>query len=304
MVSAPSRPRPRRPAFSRSATVGAVLHIGVAGGRGLEVGSLVVGSEAIYCDLSARSASSTGSRPTSDSSQLREGSSTEYRSIPIGTSAAVGGVDRDLAVEAMEGFGVLRAAALAGVPALEVRAISNEIGESDAAGGEIDDAVAALSAAVPGLVAAIASTTRLLTVRSRSMARPRYPSSSGPRPPRALSGRSHRRPARRRDVAGVRTALLARAAARPRRRDRGSGVVRARSRGPDRRAARRRAVLQRGVRGRRGARRRDAPVRVDVGRSRSSSEPSSSSRRRSCSRGSLSQRSSCSRCSAMPCRRS
>ncbi len=51
--------------------------------------------------------------------------------LPIGTSAAVGSVGRDVAVEAMEGFGVLRAAALAGVPAIEIRAISNEIGEPD-----------------------------------------------------------------------------------------------------------------------------------------------------------------------------
>ena len=32
---------------------GAVLHIGVAGGRGLDIGSLVIGSEAVYCDLGA-----------------------------------------------------------------------------------------------------------------------------------------------------------------------------------------------------------------------------------------------------------
>ena len=32
---------------------GAVLHVGVAGGRGLAPGTLVIGSESAYCDLSA-----------------------------------------------------------------------------------------------------------------------------------------------------------------------------------------------------------------------------------------------------------
>ncbi len=31
----------------------AVLHVGLAGARGVPVGSLVVGTEAVYCDLSA-----------------------------------------------------------------------------------------------------------------------------------------------------------------------------------------------------------------------------------------------------------
>ena len=33
--------------------VAAVLHLGVAGGRGLVPGTLVIGSEAVYCDLAA-----------------------------------------------------------------------------------------------------------------------------------------------------------------------------------------------------------------------------------------------------------
>ena len=59
------------------------------------------------------------------------------------------------AVEAMEGFGVLRAAALAGVPAVEVRAISNEIGEPDRRRWRIAEAIETLSIAVPGLLARI-----------------------------------------------------------------------------------------------------------------------------------------------------
>lgn len=140
--------------------VGAVLHIGVAGGRGLEVGSLVIGSEAIYCDLAA--AITVVDRAEADERLVAAaGAALEGAPIlPIGTSAAVGGVARDLGVEAMEGFGVLRAAALAGVPALEIRAISNEIGERDRSRWRIDDAIAALAAAVPGLLVAIASAAR------------------------------------------------------------------------------------------------------------------------------------------------
>ena len=49
----------------------------------------------------------------------------------------------------MEGFGVLRAAALAGVPAVEVRAISNEIGEDDRARWDLDAGLAALALVMP-----------------------------------------------------------------------------------------------------------------------------------------------------------
>lgn len=139
---------------------GAVLHIGVAGGRGLDLGSLVIGNEAIYCDLSA--AIRLVDRVGPDEWLLAAARSAlgDVPVIPIGTSAAVSGVDRDLAVEAMEGFGVLRAAALADVPALEVRAISNEIGEPDRSRWRIDDAIASLAVVVPGLVAAIGSVPR------------------------------------------------------------------------------------------------------------------------------------------------
>jgi futalosine hydrolase len=53
----------------------------------------------------------------------------------------------------MEGFGALRAAALAGVPALEVRAISNAVAERDRDAWRIADALAALGRAVHTLVA-------------------------------------------------------------------------------------------------------------------------------------------------------
>ena len=139
---------------------GAVLHIGVAGGRGLESGSIVIGSEAVYSDLSA--AISLVDRVHADDRLV----AAAQRAVPgarvlaIGTSAAVGGADREASVEAMEGFGVLRAAALAQVPALEVRAISNEIGDPDRSRWQIDEAIAALSSVVTALIAAIASVER------------------------------------------------------------------------------------------------------------------------------------------------
>mgnify|MGYP002621079614 CR=1 FL=1 len=59
-------------------------------------------------------------------------------------------------VEAMEGFGVLRAAQLAGVPAIEVRVISNVIEEADRRLWRFDDAFTAVAALTPCLVARIA----------------------------------------------------------------------------------------------------------------------------------------------------
>jgi futalosine hydrolase len=52
----------------------------------------------------------------------------------------------------MEGYAVLRAAALAGVPAVEVRVLSNAIGEPDRAKWRFDDAKQALAGALPKLL--------------------------------------------------------------------------------------------------------------------------------------------------------
>ncbi|MBT2505352.1 futalosine hydrolase [Streptomyces sp. ISL-98] len=51
------------------------------------------------------------------------------------------------AAEAMEGFGVAEAAALHGVPVLEIRAVSNAVGPRDRAAWRIGEALDALSAA-------------------------------------------------------------------------------------------------------------------------------------------------------------
>ena len=75
--------------------------------------------------------------------------------LPIGTSAAVGTPCGDSVVEAMEGFGVLRAAGRGGVPAVEVRAVSNELGEPDRARWQLRTGLDALRDALPPLLSAL-----------------------------------------------------------------------------------------------------------------------------------------------------
>ncbi|WP_309120896.1 futalosine hydrolase [Paenibacillus sp.] len=63
------------------------------------------------------------------------------------TAAALAARIPGVAAEAMEGAGVAAAAYKAGVPALEIRAISNAVGPRDRAAWRIGDALAALEAA-------------------------------------------------------------------------------------------------------------------------------------------------------------
>jgi futalosine hydrolase len=139
--------------------VTAVLHVGLAGGRELDPGTIVVGSEAVYCDLSAEWPVVDRVEPDAELAAAVRGAVPEAASAPIHTSAAVGRardtVPQGLLVEAMEGFGVLRAAALAGVPAVEVRVISNEIGEPDRSKWDLDGALGALETVLPRLVVAV-----------------------------------------------------------------------------------------------------------------------------------------------------
>lgn len=136
-----------------------VLHVGLAGGRDVPVGSLVVGTEAVYCDLSTEW--SVVERVEGDSTLVTTALERlpEAVGLPIHTSAAVGGtgdtVSRGPLVEAMEGFGVLRAAALARVPAVEVRAISNAIAEADRSRWDVARALATLERTIPVLVDAL-----------------------------------------------------------------------------------------------------------------------------------------------------
>jgi futalosine hydrolase len=57
----------------------------------------------------------------------------------------------DAVAEGMEGYGVGRAAALAGLPFVELRTISNAVGPRDPSAWRIGDALAALTSAAPAL---------------------------------------------------------------------------------------------------------------------------------------------------------
>ncbi|HEY2370991.1 MAG TPA: hypothetical protein VGH82_00440 [Gaiellaceae bacterium] len=133
----------------------AVLHVGIAGARGLEPLSLVIGSEAVYCDvIDAASTLPRVEREKPEASLVErvQRALPEAHVLPIGTCAKVGGAAA-FDVEAMEGFGVLRACALAGVPAVELRTISNDPAEPDRAKWRFDEAFAVLGDAVARVLA-------------------------------------------------------------------------------------------------------------------------------------------------------
>ena len=136
----------------------AILHVGIAGARrnaGLEPTNLVLGIAATYCDTT----SPLVAREVAPDDVLL---ANVHRALPdavvttIGTSADVGG-STGCDVEAMDGFAVLRAAELAGIPALEARIVSNEVEEPDRAKWFFDEALATLEQALPVLVRAIVS---------------------------------------------------------------------------------------------------------------------------------------------------
>jgi nucleoside phosphorylase len=133
-----------------------ILHVGIAGARRkarIAPGTIVVGRESVYCDLALRNPFSP--RLVTPNAALVTALSDAVPGAivrTIGTSAHVGGT-KECEVEAMEGFAVLRAAALADVPAIEVRAISNEIEESDRARWHFDVAFEAITRVTPQLVA-------------------------------------------------------------------------------------------------------------------------------------------------------
>ncbi|MEZ5294654.1 MAG: hypothetical protein R2745_26485 [Vicinamibacterales bacterium] len=138
----------------------AIVHVGIAGARaasGLVPPALVIGGGSLYCDLGVPE--QWAPRRLSPDARLLAAA---RRALPgsvervIGTSGRVGqtsGCD----VEAMEGFAVLRAAALAGVPAIEVRAISNAVEEPDRSRWRFGDACAAIVDATPALAREVAA---------------------------------------------------------------------------------------------------------------------------------------------------
>jgi futalosine hydrolase len=134
----------------------AVVHVGLAGcrrGCGLGAGRLVIGSEAVYDDVVIALAPKRVAPDPRLVAAARE--TLPHAAVAaIGTSGTVGGT-RGHDVEAMEGFAVLRAAELADVPAVEIRAIANEIEQEDRGLWRFDDALAALAQALPALTASI-----------------------------------------------------------------------------------------------------------------------------------------------------
>jgi futalosine hydrolase len=138
----------------------AVVHVGIAGAKTLAPPALVLGSEAVYCDIAGDPDSILPrvERVEPDAGLLAAARAAlpDAHVLPIATSARVGG-GTACEVEAMEGFAVLRAAELAGVPALELRAVSNLVDERDRSRWRFDDAFAALEAALARLVAGLAA---------------------------------------------------------------------------------------------------------------------------------------------------
>lgn len=137
----------------------AVLQIGIAGARGIHPPAIVLGSEAVYCDIAGDVAARLPRihSVAADAALLAVAQAALPDALvrSIGTTARVGrghGYD----VEAMEGFAVLRAAELAEVPALELRAISNDADDPDRSLWRRDEASAALQAAVSRVLAALA----------------------------------------------------------------------------------------------------------------------------------------------------
>ena len=132
-----------------------VLHIGIAGARSIAAPALVLGSASVYCDLvDPSSLLERIERIEPDAALLARvrAALPEAHVLPIATAGRVGG-GTACEVEAMEGFGVLRACALAGVPAVELRAISNAPDEADRGAWRFEDAFAALGDAVARVLA-------------------------------------------------------------------------------------------------------------------------------------------------------
>ena len=131
-----------------------LIHVGIAGARGIEPPSLVLGSEAVYEDLAAAIPVVDRVRPDAELLERARLALPEALVRPIGTTARVGGT-QGCDVEAMEGFAVLRAAELAGVAALELRAVANDVDEPDRARWRFDEALAALGEATARLLSAL-----------------------------------------------------------------------------------------------------------------------------------------------------
>jgi futalosine hydrolase len=129
-----------------------VLHVGIAGARrasGIPLLATVLGTEAIDCD-----GDSEPIRPAARLLEAARRALPAALALPIGTSAHVGGT-ANVNVEAMEGHAVLSACLDEGVPAFELRVVSNEIEETDRALWRFDEAFAELARVTALVIAEI-----------------------------------------------------------------------------------------------------------------------------------------------------
>lgn len=137
-------------------SVDAVLHVGIAGARrgsGLAPGDAVLGNASAYCDTESQLVPRATTPDAALLATLRAALPAAHV-CTIGTSADVGG-SAGCDVEAMEGFAVLRAAALAHVPAVELRVVSNEVEEEDRAKWDFALALTVLADVTRSAVAAL-----------------------------------------------------------------------------------------------------------------------------------------------------
>ncbi|MFI6856909.1 futalosine hydrolase [Streptomyces sp. NPDC050416] len=159
-----------------------VVSAGIGGGFLPEarVGSLVVADEIVAADLGAETPDgfvsvtelgfgSVRHQPPADLVRLVRDAVGARSGAVLTVSTVTGTAERAAALrkrhptalaEAMEGFGVAEAAALHGVPVLEVRAISNPVGPRDRAAWRIPDALAALTEGFGKLVPVLESWNR------------------------------------------------------------------------------------------------------------------------------------------------
>ena len=112
----------------------------------LETLTVVLGSESVYSDLDAAIAVVDRLAPDAVLLERVHAALPDVVVAPIATSAAVGGGAH--AVEAMEGIAVLRACALAAVPAVELRVVSNSPDERDRSKWKFEEAFAVLGSVV------------------------------------------------------------------------------------------------------------------------------------------------------------
>jgi futalosine hydrolase len=150
----------------------AVLCVGIGGGIGVPTGGLALGTASIAADLGAQTpdgflslddlgfGSSTLDCNPALVTALQEALPQAVRGTILTVATVTGTAARadwlrerhpDAVAEAMEGFGVATAAARAGLPFVELRAVSNAVGPRDRAAWRIPDALAALERASTAL---------------------------------------------------------------------------------------------------------------------------------------------------------